>query len=1262
MFALGVNGLAVRSLVDGQWMTRQLDSHAVLARNRQRVESQRHKPRLEAPNVPIWGVSTQTLITAPTINQILPARIKHQEIDDVVVVCDKSLDFREIDGDYNYLNIHPTWVSESMIRAAKVFELSTDQPSVMSNGNGMDDIKMEIEFENSAPLPKLAQSMVVLTFESKKLCFLGFLRDSMGKLKVCCSYKDLFSGHSYPEQIGAHLAIDPSSFALAVAAQENLFTFISLKSRQTIIGQIQNNQNIDPVGEEVTIPVDGVILKMEFLYPPSSDSGHVVLLLLVHKDEKTRLFCYEWDSSSTSVRTIRQVASGQILRSEEECPLLVIPLRFGSAFMLVGERDFSVYRDILTGSATFCRQPLYDLDVPEENGLSRLFPRYIQWARPSRTLDHASREDNVYLCREDGVIRFLEIKDRSPDQMVDTQSQVGRLKVNVDTAFTCLQLGSGQDHIITGGDMGDGGIWELRARENAERKSNMANWTPMHNLLVVRDATQGVPQSGSFGTNRIFSCTGRGNIHGAITEIRHGVRGICRSSTTLPATNSLPSSMWVLNDDRGDGDCKLVFISHVTHTVHFTINYGVSQLPEIHGIDLETPTLAMGLLDHGVVAQVTRQSINLVHVYSGESSSIQIEDGLHYVTANFLDARGRKSLITVSQKANNSTVELWNAGQGPIGTPVLKALVTPMVVENDQITSVAIDCLGSELFVVVGACNSMVRVYSVDEGLHYITETATIDDFSRRGVSSCDSIALIERPGDDALSRWIVCGLRNGLVALLRLFDDNGLYVQLDGLLTLGTTSVQVSKGGHSDAVMQCENTLFHASFSQDVGKLILDYPLLLSKQGNATLAPDGIHAVAKIPFTSETRLRSDDASTWLCVEREELIEFDVFPEEAPLMVPQQLPVEGSPKHLIFSERLQAFVVITTTTKVDETQRPPLRCLQHYIQLFTLGGKALKEQCLIPLQPGEMVLGLMEWFPRIGSPSDEHHLLVLNTSISYGSQHRRTGRILISHIESQKQPMFKKAKSFDCPIDCIAVYTSYSIVYCSGTEIGELKLRSEMHGQKPSARTSKVSRLSSRARQMSVDPVSSDPRYIYVSTEQNSLQIFTDTGTSFSLLFSDPQHRAGLCHLALPDVRLVLTTSHNALHGLWIPPEPRIDGTAPLVFSAQLPGSIRDLRLLSNQDSGNKLVPSKDDYHKLIGTGLDGAVYRIDVLPQGLYDKLANEQEKLGQNVQSGRPLKGRSLRHIDLDLCRRERKISDELKQMTKRLTCEDVLSVKGK
>ena len=465
-----------------------------------------------------------------------------------------------------------------------------------------------------------------------------------------------------------------------------------------------------------------------------------------------------------------------------------------------------------------------------------------------------------------------------------------------------------------------------------------------------------------------------------------------------------------------------------------------------------------------------------------------------------------------------------------------------------------------------------------------------------------------------------------------------------------------------SDAVIRCENTLFHVSFSQDVGKPILDYPLLLSKKSNASLSFDGVYAVAKMPFTSDTRFRSDDASTWLCVEREELVEFDIFPEESPRMVPQQLPVEGSPKQLIFSEKLQAFVVITTKTIVDETQRPPSRCLQHYIQLFTLDGKALQEQCLIALQPGELILGLLEWFPRTGSPSAEHHLLVLNTGISYGPQHRRTGRILISHIDRQKQPVFKKAKSFDYPIDSVAVYTPYSIVYCSGTQIGELKLGSETHGQKPTARTSKVSRLSSPAGQISVDPVSSDPRYIYVSTEQNSLQIFTDTGTSFSLVFSDPQHRAGLCHLALPDIRLVLTTSHNALHGLWIPPKPRIDGTAPLVFSAQLPGSIRDLKLLSNRDSRNGFVPNKDDYYKLIGTGLNGAVYRIDVLPQGLYDKLAHEQEKLGQNVKSRGPLKGRSLRHVDLDLCRREGKISGGLKKMTKRLTCDDVIIVKEK
>jgi hypothetical protein len=49
-----------------------------------------------------------------------------------------------------------------------------------------------------------------------------------------------------------------------------------------------------PVQAERYINVDGVIHKMEFLFPSANDPDHVILLLLVVNGGTTRMFVYDW--------------------------------------------------------------------------------------------------------------------------------------------------------------------------------------------------------------------------------------------------------------------------------------------------------------------------------------------------------------------------------------------------------------------------------------------------------------------------------------------------------------------------------------------------------------------------------------------------------------------------------------------------------------------------------------------------------------------------------------------------------------------------------------------------------------------------------------------------------------------------------------------------------------------------------------------------------------------------------------------------------
>ena len=1222
--------LGVRTLVNGQWVTRQLDAHAILARNRQRVESQTPERSFSMPKLPGWAVMTQTLIDPPTIKQMLPAQMRHHGKDYVVFIRSRSVEIHEVieSEDHEFRRIHPKVKVQSPIRAARVFGSFEDTSEVSEN---KDDIKMELETNDQSTLSDLAPQFVALALDSKKLCFLFPTTDLSGKVEILQSYKELYSGSSYQEQIGEHIAVDPTSRALAVAAHENLFTFMALKTRQALVDEFQAGKSINPIQEEMMIPVDGVILKMEFLYAPSPDAQHVILLLLVHKHEKTRLFCYEWDPLSPSVRTVRQVASGQTLRYEERYPLLLIPLRFASAFMLVCESEFSVYRDILSGSTTSCKQILDQSEGPEEVGLSTKFPVFTQWARPKRSLSHILHEDNVYLCREDGIVQFLEIKDNLGGQLVDTRSQAGRLKVNVNTAFASLNLDpdddySGPDYIAAGGDMSNGGLWEFQARKFPEQKSTVPNWTPLSDLVILKSnpTMQDVPSSRSkmgLGSDRIFACTGRGALHGAITEVRYGVRASCLSSTELPDTNSTPSNMWVL-DDEGDQHRRLVFISYPTYTLHFTLHFDNSQSPELPGFNLDVPTLAFGTLSEGLIAQVTDNSILLVSARGGVNSDIEESPNVHLVAASFLDSVGDKILLTAGRHNDDIIIKLRQAVHDASGTPGLRECIPSTRFESLQVTSTILHRFGSQMIIGLATSDCHLRIFSVLAGLQEVLNHDFSQDPGGDTAAICDSITVIDNVDEHDGPKLILCGLRNGCVSALLLTEGESWSFELKEVFPVGVTSVKTYAGRDGFALLRCEDTLFYLDSH---AKPLLASRLYLDREDRSSLSLDLINAMARIPFGLGTSIAAEISDSWLCVQQHQLLQFDVSPVACPTMVPRHIPVRGSPKHLLFSERLHGFVVIFTKSLVDESQQPGVRRLEHQVRVYELDGPAMNEASLIGLKPGETTLGIIEWFPQPKSDVGEHHLLVLHTSISYGPKHPPSGRILISHIDQQGQTSFKQARAFDGAVSSITPYEPNTVLYCEGYRIGLLRLDPNQKGGRARFSTLKEYALTSRASQVSTEMRESGQRYIYVSTEENSVQVFADSGTTFSLLYSDPQRRVGLCHLKVPETDLILTASTNKLHGLWLPPNVRVDCTAPLVFSATLPGSIRDLKLLDIHKDERRAT--------VIGCGIDGAIYHITIVNEAVYETLSGIQRRLYDHHTSDGPRNGPSVRHIDLDL-----------------------------
>ena len=192
----------------------------------------------EASKPPTLGLLTRTLIESPVIKWIIPARVRHSSKNDVVFIHGNSVQIKELrkeggQGENSYLeDVAVKNDFDSTIRAARVFGLPRTYETGEPRPSGIDAI-VKKEFPESPepePIlhPELPPQILALTLESMKLVFLCAFHDNR-EVHFSTSYRHLAPAKSHSEQLGEHLAVDPRSRAMAVAANEGSFYFYALK-------------------------------------------------------------------------------------------------------------------------------------------------------------------------------------------------------------------------------------------------------------------------------------------------------------------------------------------------------------------------------------------------------------------------------------------------------------------------------------------------------------------------------------------------------------------------------------------------------------------------------------------------------------------------------------------------------------------------------------------------------------------------------------------------------------------------------------------------------------------------------------------------------------------------------------------------------------------------------------------------------------------------------------------------------------------------
>lgn len=578
--------------------------------------------------------------------------------------------------------------------------------------------------------------------------------------------------------------------------------------------------------------MDGLILKMEFLSSPPSERTKMVLALLISRNEATYLHIYSWEKGAPLTHTKRESCSPRKLRNLDRMPLLMIPANDNTSFTLVTESGLTLYDNVLSPTMQLAHIETPQNFPPTFMGSCRN-PLWVQWAKPCRHSEYLKTNDDFFLVREDGVLQYVETKLNETSKLHST-NVVDSLNISVDTAFAVLEGPPyhGGDICISGGDMTDGAVCHLRARVSLEKYQTITNLAPIRDMLVLES------NRGEDG-KRLFVCSGKGEGHAAVAEIRRGLEArmnfIAEQEDCAAVTG-----LWFLPEI---GDDKLtLIISNPLQTVAWRIDFKESKLESadndlaVKGIQLSEQTLALAVTRENLVIQITPSAVTICSTWSKMSSFYSQHASLPVLIATI---NADDMLFATASMVNHefqvllNSIVISDAGISVDGRS--EAFNLPEEPSSILILNVdGIQCL------VVGTVTGTIHVLSSEPGqqLRPLGQYSIEAIFPQIEQSAVCSLAFLRDATLNAPA--LVCGTRNGWLFTLSIvrgqqttYPEEGPFDAMQGqsrypsgIIVLrpesaqhiGQTSIALvsDRDNQSAALLLCNFEAYHVSYSQD--------------------------------------------------------------------------------------------------------------------------------------------------------------------------------------------------------------------------------------------------------------------------------------------------------------------------------------------------------------------------------------------------------------------------------------------------------------
>ncbi|KAJ5052074.1 uncharacterized protein L3040_001834 [Drepanopeziza brunnea f. sp. 'multigermtubi'] len=1194
--------LTTNSLVDGEWVTRTLDLNTVL-RHYDQQDKDAAAAFTEVERAPKLGLLTQTVIRSPLVHWVLPIRLRDDKTHDVAFVGDDFVQIKELRSDGLLWDVIRKEDFGARIRNAlvvgsvKAYEKDPDVLAFtkIKTEDGDEDAQMTggETVPSSLSGNRLPPQFLLLQLDTGDLGFLMLNRSENGKLDfVSTRYR--VSKPMLRLQPGMHLAVDPSSRYMAVGCSEGVFAIYSLQSRETLQEQYLEGSPLRFVESETQHYFNGVILKMEFLHPAADDEEHIILLVLMVIKGRTRMLLYEWATGSDLKKVTPRSSKGYLLEKARQMPLLLIPLTIKSSFILVYEDSMAVCQGILHGNPKFIDFN-NRIDKPTAFHHGSENPLWTAWTRPSRLERHKATRDDLFIAREDGLIKFLEI-DSEDDDVVTADHNIGEFEANCGTALATLDYPNKNrksgDLFIMGGDSCPGGTYLLQARKLPVLTEPIQNWSPAHDFVTTHNPRVQNPSSNAAGLmrktdivpkpDRIFTCVGKG-ARGGITELRHGHEASIGLEVEYDATIMYA---WALspNPDRTNPTTPYLFLLSMGDRSG-ALKMSADAV-EIVDLDESETNLDLG---HRTILAVTRGNF-IVQV---TEKSIVVTDGSTnhiYQVHEMLKVHSKEAVCeskidhaTVSESFVLFTTRLEDVDNfSYLQVLDLQFLTSDMEIDSAtphtigqlpyDVTSISAGQIGGALFAVVASGRKpdpITLTFQPTTG-SLLTQSVLTHRYENNldCIDSIVSMSLLPTEvGLDVV--LLICGTRNGFVVVFEINKTTFAIVPTHVKL-IGATSAIVSKSESSDLgsalFVDCDSKgyVLTPRISQTRGVISGRYTQAL--EINQIWLTDALRPGLQQPtvtsLASMRPLTGGTCGSLLVISGSRLLITGLSAQVKP--VTRHLAVGGTPNRLMYSHDLDVLVVAATVggkstilfidpDSGDDISRP------------------LEEKTKDPVDfiPGlgnfnEKIFRLFEW--SYTKDSRTWKFVIVSTS---------TGRLLIISIHEENQtlaaslPKGATSKRRIC-YSIRHIFKHHEPVYsATGLPDGLLwgagrKLFYDVLdvGKKKFRRVAECD-LPSPAINLSYENGT-----IYALTSCHSLEIFkllSDTAGGFQLerTHGDQLARDSLHHLAVssssqPTIHLV-SDKLSSVAGLWSTYNTKADTLEP-VFEAALPFSILRFR------------------------------------------------------------------------------------------------------